>query len=189
LNLFDNTQFCEKLNAIDRFLQMADDAKRGYNHGALWNGLLILAQAAAAELRAELVAAEWHGVEQDGLPPLDGETVFIGLNEAGYVGCFNHITLGGTCVMLTAEEEVQVMSGLRWWWNFRWPPAERPLRLNLNRMPHRMHLQAMAGALVKAAERQGEVLTIEQRPLKPLAMGHHETVVTVRPALHAGRPQ
>lgn len=32
-----------------------------------------------------------------------------------------------------------------------------------------------------------ELLTVEQRPLRPLAMGHHETVVGVRPALHSGR--
>lgn len=39
-----------------------------------------------------------------------------------------------------------------------------------------------AAALIAEAQRLGLVLTIEQRPLKPLAMGHHETVVTVRPA-------
>lgn len=40
----------------------------------------------------------------------------------------------------------------------------------------------MARELVAAAERTGLVITIEQRPLQPLAMGHHETVVSVRPA-------
>lgn len=40
----------------------------------------------------------------------------------------------------------------------------------------------MGRELVAAAERTGLVITIEQRPLQPLAMGHHETVVSVRPA-------
>lgn len=39
-----------------------------------------------------------------------------------------------------------------------------------------------AQALVCAARRDGLVITIEQRPLKPLAMGHHETTVAIRPA-------
>ena len=38
-----------------------------------------------------------------------------------------------------------------------------------------------AAALIAEAERLGLVLTIEQRPLQPLAMGHHETVAAVRP--------
>jgi len=41
---------------------------------------------------------------------------------------------------------------------------------------------AAAHALIAEAARLGLVLTIEQRPLQPLAMGHHETVATVRPA-------
>lgn len=36
--------------------------------------------------------------------------------------------------------------------------------------------------LVAEAERQGLVLTIEQRPVVPLRMGRYETVVSVRPA-------
>lgn len=41
---------------------------------------------------------------------------------------------------------------------------------------------AAATELVQAALRKGVVLTIEQRPLRPLAMGHHETHVLVRKA-------
>lgn len=41
---------------------------------------------------------------------------------------------------------------------------------------------AAAQALIAEAQRLGLVVTIEQRPLQPLAMGHHETVATVRPA-------
>lgn len=39
-----------------------------------------------------------------------------------------------------------------------------------------------AKALVSVAKQRGLVLTIEQRPLQPLAMGNYETVVDVRPA-------
>lgn len=40
----------------------------------------------------------------------------------------------------------------------------------------------MVEQLVKLAAKDGLVITIEQRPLKPLAMGNYETVVEVRPA-------
>lgn len=39
--------------------------------------------------------------------------------------------------------------------------------------------------LVQIADMRGLVLTIEQRPLLPLAMGHYETVVEVRAAREA----
>ena len=42
-------------------------------------------------------------------------------------------------------------------------------------------VEKAAQRLVQEAERLGVVLTIEQVPLKPLAMGHYETVVGVRP--------
>ena len=51
-----------------------------------------------------------------------------------------------------------------------------------------LHLEDAAGvqraaeALIAEAKRLGLVVTIEQHPLLPLAMGHHETVATVRPA-------
>lgn len=43
-------------------------------------------------------------------------------------------------------------------------------------------VSAAARALIAEAARLGLVLNIEQRPLQPLAMGHHETVASVRPA-------
>ena len=43
---------------------------------------------------------------------------------------------------------------------------------------YRAHLQH----LVDEAAKHGFVLTVEQRPLMPPAMGHIETVVSVRPA-------
>lgn len=39
----------------------------------------------------------------------------------------------------------------------------------------------MADRLVRQAEMLGVVLTIEQCPLYPLAMGHHKTIVSTRP--------
>lgn len=43
-------------------------------------------------------------------------------------------------------------------------------------------MEAAARDLVAIAAHLGLVLTVEQRPLVPLAMGHHETTVSVRPA-------
>lgn len=43
-------------------------------------------------------------------------------------------------------------------------------------------VRVLAGRLVQLAEFGGQVLTIEQIPLQPLAMGNYETVVHVRPA-------
>lgn len=45
-----------------------------------------------------------------------------------------------------------------------------------------MDVATAACFVVAAAERQGLVLTIEQRPLEPLRMGHYSTVVSIRPA-------
>lgn len=42
-------------------------------------------------------------------------------------------------------------------------------------------LRKMATDLVATASLVGFVVTIEQRPVPPLAMGNHETVVSVRP--------
>lgn len=46
-----------------------------------------------------------------------------------------------------------------------------------------MHMvQIEAERLVRLAARIGVVVTSEQRPLTPLAMGNHESVVSVREA-------
>ena len=46
-------------------------------------------------------------------------------------------------------------------------------------------IRQQAEGLVANAARLGFVITIEQQPLRPLAMGNHETVVSVRPARKA----
>lgn len=43
-------------------------------------------------------------------------------------------------------------------------------------------VERAAQRLVQEAERLGVVLTVEQVPPQPLAMGHYKTVVGVRPA-------
>lgn len=43
-------------------------------------------------------------------------------------------------------------------------------------------IREAASAIVDFAKSQGVILTIEQKPLEPFAMGHYETVVSVRAA-------
>ena len=43
-------------------------------------------------------------------------------------------------------------------------------------------MERAAQRLVQEAERLGVVLTIEQVPLQPLAMGNYKSIVGVRPA-------
>ena len=43
-------------------------------------------------------------------------------------------------------------------------------------------LEVLARTLIREAARRGEVVTIEQRSLTPLAMGNYESVVTLRKA-------
>jgi hypothetical protein len=56
----------------------------------------------------------WKNVKTDGFPPCDGETVFVGINTAGYAGCFNSMQFIN-CLYETAEDCVSVMSDLLWW--------------------------------------------------------------------------
>lgn len=49
-------------------------------------------------------------------------------------------------------------------------------------MTHAEKIKVMAEQLVKLAEKDGYVLTVEQVNLKPPAMGNYKTVVSVRPA-------
>ena len=65
----------------------------------------------------------WQDID-DERPRIDGEAVFIGVNNQGYAGCFNHLR-GLKCPnsgivtwqadYLTAEEDVQILSGLKFW--------------------------------------------------------------------------
>lgn len=56
-----------------------------------------------------------------------------------------------------------------------WRMARFPAKSDLS------GIRSLANALALLAESCGAVVTIEQRSLQPLAMGHYEHVVTVRP--------
>lgn len=48
------------------------------------------------------------------------------------------------------------------------------------------YLKAVEDLLADAAV-DGIIITVEQRPLQPLAMGNHETVVSTRPVLYRAK--
>jgi hypothetical protein len=71
-----------------------------------------------ADLRSgaqEGKAGEWCSVERDGIPPCDGETVYVGINSAGFACCFNQARPDGLCLMGSPECSTAQMSELRWW--------------------------------------------------------------------------
>jgi hypothetical protein len=57
---------------------------------------------------------KWQHVDIDGQPPCNGETVYVGINSAGYACCFNEMR-HGVCVMVSAESYDPHMSELRYW--------------------------------------------------------------------------
>lgn len=66
-------------------------------------------------------------------------------------------------------------------WRFSRPhPVAHAVMLKPDITPD--DLRAVVCELVEAARLAGMVITVEQRPLKPLAMGHYESVVSVRAA-------
>ena len=49
-------------------------------------------------------------------PPNDEDIIYVGINTAGYCGCFTHYKfIQDVCLYETAEEEIKVMTGLKWW--------------------------------------------------------------------------
>ena len=69
----------------------------------------------------------WTNIK-DAAPPCDSETVFIGINTAGYCGCFNEHGFMSTaqgqrsvCLYATAEGVTEIMSDLEWWAEFDRP--------------------------------------------------------------------
>lgn len=69
------------------------------------------------------MANEWIDIEK-GWPPCDSEKVFVGINSAGYVGCFNEFGRMSSqtgyrtiCLYATAEGCDEVMTDLaKWKW-------------------------------------------------------------------------
>lgn len=65
---------------------------------------------------------DWKRLRIDGHPPCDGETVFVGVNEAGFCACFNQHGLMSqasgpvsVCFYDTAEGSHEVMTCLDFW--------------------------------------------------------------------------
>ena len=59
----------------------------------------------------------WHNVNT-GLPPCNDGTVYVGINSAGYCGCFNSITNSPyeqSCWYDTSEGTNLILSDLLWW--------------------------------------------------------------------------
>ena len=66
----------------------------------------------------------WKRVDVDGYPTCDGDTIFIGVNELGFCGCFNQIEFkraGDRCWYETPEENYIIMSYLKFWKLFEYP--------------------------------------------------------------------
>lgn len=64
----------------------------------------------------------WKRVIQDGYPPCDFETLYIGANSAGFCGIFNHHVLANdppgkrsVCSYVTAQVHIEIMTDLAWW--------------------------------------------------------------------------
>ena len=76
----------------------------------------------AAALSTAAPESGWIDVKER-MPSCDGETMFIGENDAGYIACFNELTPDGYCMHATAEGSICVMSGLRHWSRVNRPAA------------------------------------------------------------------
>ena len=77
----------------------------------------------------------WMKVAEDGYPPCDSETLFVGMNSAGYCGCFNEHGLMSTrqgrrsvCLYATAEGCDEVMTDLAWWAKLETPNVKSDRR-------------------------------------------------------------
>lgn len=72
---------------------------------------------------------DWKNIK-DEAPPCNSDTVFVGVNSAGFCGCFNehgfmstHHGQMSVCLYATAEGRHEVMSGLEWWAQLETPNA------------------------------------------------------------------
>lgn len=71
--------------------------------------------ALVAHLSGVSEAPAWRTVAEHGLPKYQPDVTYIGINSAGYAACFNIADADGSCWSHTGEENICVMSGLRWW--------------------------------------------------------------------------
>ena len=59
---------------------------------------------------------KWKRVETNGFPYLDGETVYVGINDAGYWGCFNGYHADKRIYIYNfAGETIEIMGNLKLW--------------------------------------------------------------------------
>ena len=70
-----------------------------------------------AALRAQ--ATEWTHIDK-GLPPCDGDTVYVGINSMGHCGCFNNYYFSTTnegvvCIYGTKKYGTKIMTCLKYW--------------------------------------------------------------------------
>jgi hypothetical protein len=66
----------------------------------------------------EQTQGEWRTVERDGYPHYEPGTTYIGINSTGFACCFTRADVSegdDACVMNTGEEDILMMTNLRWW--------------------------------------------------------------------------
>lgn len=112
-------------NYIKRFPKEA-----GAAGGKYFDPVTELAWQAWQAARASSAAAQpWTNVK-DALPSCRDDKLYLGVNSNGYAGVFNSIAdIAGDvhCMYETAEERVDVMSGLALWQEFTLPaPPAKP---------------------------------------------------------------
>ena len=71
---------------------------------------------------------DWKKLSNDNLPPTDGEAMFVGINTAGFFGCFNALSSfdnGKTwnASYETAEETIETMGDVEYWCELQPPNA------------------------------------------------------------------
>lgn len=74
------------------------------------------------------IASMWTNV-RDAIPPCRDDQLYLGVNSNGYAGVFNAVAdIAGDvhCMYETAEESVDVMSGLEIWQPFNPPTPQDP---------------------------------------------------------------
>lgn len=120
-NIEDDADLEIHQEAIDRVNQTRDllaDARQALTSGIYeFRKRRDRATPTPPEPVKEADVSGWRDVWLHGGPPCDGTAVFVGENEAGYMGCFNMVHNGyhGDCWMEGPEQNDLIMSGLRFW--------------------------------------------------------------------------
>jgi hypothetical protein len=75
----------------------------------------ILADRRARQAPGPVEVSRWRSVAVDGLPPCDGQTVYLGENTNGYLCTFNWVNPDGCCLQGLGDALTAQFSGLEWW--------------------------------------------------------------------------